>query len=384
MLLLVIALVSIIVPKNAIADTEKTTKDQEQIEYEQRKSLTYKKMLNGFYQQQTQHLNDFQNLIIKNQQLIDELSSSSGDEQTKQIYTSLQKKWPDIVIAWSQISALPIEPLMHENRLLKIESFPLRKGFVAKKIETILASEDDISTLINNNNMANQSVVLQGLPALEYLLFNNKLLESEQENQTRIANVNYLLATINNNIAAIITEVIKDTNDLAINISNDFEENLVHLDNTINRLNAALTETIRKRFVLEELTNKEKIENLSWYSSNQHLTYLLARTDQIMSYLYLPELDENNFQYTVADLLLDIRYRGVSLLLQKKVETIHASIAMLNSNKAELKIDNSANEINMEQYASLHQQLKELQEYLTTAVFASVDISRDFNSTDGD
>lgn len=73
------------------------------------------------------------------------------------------------VVAWSRIELYRLGPLMTENRYDKILFWPDRKGIALKQVQGILA-EPDLDAA-DPAKMAGKSVAVQGLGALEFLLF---------------------------------------------------------------------------------------------------------------------------------------------------------------------------------------------------------------------
>jgi len=70
---------------------------------------------------------------------------------------------------WARMEWLRLGPVMSENRLERILFFPDRRGTGRKQVQAAIASRDDKVTSVNS--LAGQSVAMQGLGALEYLLF---------------------------------------------------------------------------------------------------------------------------------------------------------------------------------------------------------------------
>lgn len=73
------------------------------------------------------------------------------------------------VTAWSRIELYRLGPLMTENRYDKILFWPDRKGIALKQVQAILAAPD--LDAADPTKLASKSVAVQGLGALEFLLF---------------------------------------------------------------------------------------------------------------------------------------------------------------------------------------------------------------------
>jgi hypothetical protein len=73
------------------------------------------------------------------------------------------------VTAWSRIELYRLGPLMTENRYDKILFWPDRKGIALKQVQGVLADADPDVT--DPAKLTGKSVAMQGLGALEFLLF---------------------------------------------------------------------------------------------------------------------------------------------------------------------------------------------------------------------
>jgi len=72
------------------------------------------------------------------------------------------------LIAWGEVEIIRIGPVTEENRQDRILHWPDRKGIGLKQVQAALSSEDP--TASDAARLAQKSVAMQGLGALEYLL----------------------------------------------------------------------------------------------------------------------------------------------------------------------------------------------------------------------
>jgi len=82
---------------------------------------------------------------------------------------------------WARVEWLRLGPVMSENRLERMLFFPDRKGTGRKQVQAAIASKDDSVTKVAT--LAGQSVAMQGLGALEFILFgsgSNGLAQSDE------------------------------------------------------------------------------------------------------------------------------------------------------------------------------------------------------------
>jgi len=89
----------------------------------------------------------------------------SPDEKSLE---SARAAFRQALIAWSEVEIVRIGPVTEENRLDRILHWPDRKGIGLKQVQAALANEDPTAT--DPVRLAQKSVAMQGLGALEYLL----------------------------------------------------------------------------------------------------------------------------------------------------------------------------------------------------------------------
>jgi len=80
-----------------------------------------------------------------------------------------RKSFGDTVDAWSRIEIIRFGPVTEENRLERVLFWPDRKGTGLKQVQGALAEKDP--TAADASRLAGKSVAMQGLGALEFVLF---------------------------------------------------------------------------------------------------------------------------------------------------------------------------------------------------------------------
>ena len=86
-------------------------------------------------------------------------------------FEALQRAWRDTVRAWQPIRWLQTGPGSEQHRALRIDAWPqARLDLVATRVGQLLASGQPVDA----QAIANQPVQIQGLPALETLLFEGR------------------------------------------------------------------------------------------------------------------------------------------------------------------------------------------------------------------
>lgn len=91
------------------------------------------------------------------------------DEPSEAGLETARGQFKSVVTAWSRIELYRIGPLMAENRSEKTLFWPDRKGIALRQVQGILAEPDLEAT--DPAKLAGKSVAVQGLGALEFLLF---------------------------------------------------------------------------------------------------------------------------------------------------------------------------------------------------------------------
>lgn len=85
-----------------------------------------------------------------------------------------RQAWQDTMALWQQAHVVRFGPVRHDDRVLRIQFWPDPRDLVARNIDDLL-KYDPAAPLpqIDVESIHDGSVALQGLPALEYLLYGN-------------------------------------------------------------------------------------------------------------------------------------------------------------------------------------------------------------------
>lgn len=114
--------------------------------------------------------------------------------------TALETDFRALVSAWSRISFLRFGPLVAENRYERIFFWPDPRGVMLRQIRPLLQGAQPV------DDLRSHSVAVQGLPALEYVLYSDKGLLHTGASGADSALCRYALA-IANNVAQIAQEL---------------------------------------------------------------------------------------------------------------------------------------------------------------------------------
>tara|TARA_R110002020_G_C16285125_1_gene772048 strand:+ start:833 stop:1924 length:1092 start_codon:yes stop_codon:yes gene_type:complete len=88
---------------------------------------------------------------------------------SEEALTGAREGFREVADAWARIEWLRLGAVMSDNRLERILFFPDRKGTGRKQVQAAIASKDESVT--DAATLSGKSVAMQGLGALEYILF---------------------------------------------------------------------------------------------------------------------------------------------------------------------------------------------------------------------
>jgi len=118
--------------------------------------------------------------------------AASDDSQKAQVADAFQ----NLVAAWSGIEFLRFGPLVENNRFERISFWPDPRGITIRQAQVLLAKEP--ADIPDAQALSTHSVALQGLPALEYVLYRDKGLLSGEPAANRSTSCAYAIAIAGN------------------------------------------------------------------------------------------------------------------------------------------------------------------------------------------
>lgn len=100
------------------------------------------------------------------------LSQAAGQycalsERSEADLAALKNRWTAAMNAWEAIQGFQFGPVTEDNQAWKIQFWPDKKNLISRKTEQFIERDDDITL----STLQNVSVVIQGLSAIEYLLY---------------------------------------------------------------------------------------------------------------------------------------------------------------------------------------------------------------------
>lgn len=88
---------------------------------------------------------------------------------SNETFAGVEQSFGNAVEAWSRVDFIREGPVLEKNRFERVLFYPDRKSTGMKQVQALLARPDEAAT--DPKNLAGKSVAMQGLGALEFVLF---------------------------------------------------------------------------------------------------------------------------------------------------------------------------------------------------------------------
>jgi len=131
----------------------------------------------------------YADLVVSSRTLASATTVACGNNHS---LDSLQIPWRDVMTAWQKAQTIQFGPIREHNLAWEFQFWPDKKNLIAKKLRPLL-SEAEQQT---QQTLSQASVVTHGLPAMEYLLFDDSA-QQRADDKARCA----LLTLMANNLA---------------------------------------------------------------------------------------------------------------------------------------------------------------------------------------
>lgn len=131
---------------------------------------------------------------------LDALCKSPTNETLKEA----QQQFAALTVAWARIQYISFGPIFEHQRAFRIEYWPDKRNVVGRQLAEVLKKQDRAA--LEPKRFATTTVGVQGLPALERLLFDNDALS--ELNRTGAAFRCGLFAAISNNLETVARDVV--------------------------------------------------------------------------------------------------------------------------------------------------------------------------------
>lgn len=160
----------------------------------------------------------------------------------------LQQQWRSTMTAWAQVQPIAFGPLEDGNLRWKMQFWPDRKDITSKKVEALIGSDEALTA----ERVAAASVSVQGLAALEYLLFDARAnaLERYQQDVRRCE----LLVAIAERVQQVTQRLENEWPDFADKFTQPGTKNALYPDNK-----TALADLLDTLVVGTEVVKRNKL-----------------------------------------------------------------------------------------------------------------------------
>ncbi|CAB3853314.1 imelysin family protein [Achromobacter anxifer] len=115
----------------------------------------------------------------------------------------VKQAFENLALAWSGVEFLRFGPLVQANRYERLAFWPDTRGVMPKQVQTLIAAQD--GALLVPGALAGRSVAVQGLPALEYVLYGEPALLRREGGHADAYACDYARA-----VAANVTQITRD------------------------------------------------------------------------------------------------------------------------------------------------------------------------------
>lgn len=122
---------------------------------------------------------------------------AAGAKRVEEAFTAL-------ALAWSRVELLRFGPLVQANRFERLAFWPDTRGVMPKQVQALIAAQD--AELLKPGALAGRSVAVQGLPALEFVLYGEPALLKHAGAPTFAYACGYAVA-VSANVAAMSRDV---------------------------------------------------------------------------------------------------------------------------------------------------------------------------------
>lgn len=115
----------------------------------------------------------------------------------------VKEAFETLALAWSGVEFLRFGPLVQANRYERLAFWPDTRGVMPKQVQALIAAKDD--AVLKPGALSGRSVAVQGLPALEYVLYGEPALLRQNGGPNHAYACGYAQA-----VAANVTQISRD------------------------------------------------------------------------------------------------------------------------------------------------------------------------------
>ncbi len=121
----------------------------------------------------------YQNLASSSEQLISSAVSFCSDLRSENL-NSLKNSYQASMLAWQKVQHIQFGPITYFNWNYRMQYWPDERGASGRQLDALIAAQDE--EILTSNAFPRQSVGVQGMPALERILYDANALNTFQNN----------------------------------------------------------------------------------------------------------------------------------------------------------------------------------------------------------
>ncbi|MEL6870867.1 MAG: imelysin family protein [Pseudomonadota bacterium] len=282
-----------------------------------------------------------------------------------------QEIWRDAMIAWQNASIVRFGPVEENNRRLRIQFFPDSNNAVVNNVTSVLNGGSPITEPL----VASSPVGAQGLPALEYLLFDLGGLDDATNGPRRCELATAIAANFQT-----IAEELAAAWDPAGQLLADFTS----ASGTYMDRNEVLTDILESLAQDTEFVADEKVtrpqqtgaNTTESFRSEQSLANLIANTAAIRAFLDRGNADTD---YGFRDYLTRAHDSGaIADQLDQQLAAAESGLAVLSASLEDILLGAETGDIDV-----VRTSLQDLADSFVDSAIAA-DVNLGFNNQDGD
>ncbi|MGI0117414.1 imelysin family protein [Zooshikella sp. RANM57] len=293
-----------------------------------------------------------------------QLCKTTAASQQPEKLSATQLAWENAMNAWVKADLINFGLVVDENIAWRFQFWPDKKNLVKRKVEQFLQQHSDA---ITNKQVAEASVIIQGLSAAEYLLF-EPITPSIANNKQRCQ----LLEEVSSVLVQNSHYLQKHWNKQPLAIKNQHD----YLTLVSNALASYLEKTYKKWSLAVLKQNPYFAESWRSQHSNENIQQSLVAANSWYQQLILPYLQDTKEKKDLAKILNTAFKKNITQFKQLPNSLFSILQAIKNQEKHSAK--------NLLQLQETTQQFRQLKKQITLDLPKTLDVLIGFNANDGD
>jgi len=306
-------------------------------------------------------------------------------EVSEENYQASQDTWKQTVEDWQAVQLVFFGPLVEKNLSWRIQFYYDRKNLVKQKVEALLQGEQALTAEI----ISQAAVPAQGLPAIEYLLFDPQGGQYQRfQNSPRQCE---LLAAVSENLFNVSTELNTLWQEEYLNLllkphpeSAHYVSDKEAVDTIIGGMATKVDELIKKKYLTAfGLHLKKPVPKpyaLQFWRSQYSLEAMQAQIAGVKK-IYFGVGEEEGLKEGLRALLLA---QPEQQALVKAIDESFKEVETALSNSPQPLFTAVKKKDNAEQFVQQRQTLQAFQKLISHDIPKAMNVMLGFNSNDGD